>query len=152
MPLHKISFTYIHLDGVFFTHRFFWSAFKMWKLDPFFFLSPSFALLLSRYLNVKCNSQTINLGLLDFGAAYTVVLTQVRNRRELNAAPTMCEAVRAPCAFVRLNRTRTKSRLSSWRTWWPTMCTSPGRSLSTPSWLWERSCSPSRAWSSPTRR
>ncbi|XP_075887116.1 solute carrier family 15 member 2 [Nelusetta ayraudi] len=28
------------------------------------------------YSDVKCNSQTINLGLLDFGAAYTVVLTQ----------------------------------------------------------------------------
>lgn len=150
MPLHKISFTYIHLDGCFDT-SFFEARSKCENLT-FFFLSPSFALLLSRYSNVKCNSQTINLGLLDFGAAYTVVLTLVRNRRELNVVPTMCEAVRAPCAFVRCNRTRTKSRLSSLWTWWPTMCTSPGRSLSTPSWLWERSCSPSRAWSSPTHR
>lgn len=41
-----------------------------------------FALLLSRYSDVKVNSQTLNLGLLDYGAAYTVVLTEVGNCRE----------------------------------------------------------------------
>lgn len=49
-------------------------------------LSVVLALLLSRYPQVQCNSQTINLGLLDFGAAYTVVLTEVKKRCD----PTWC--------------------------------------------------------------
>lgn len=48
----------------------------------------SFVLLLRRYSDAKCKSQSeessLNLGLLDFGAAYTVVVIRVRKPPALN--------------------------------------------------------------------
>lgn len=49
----------------------------------------SFVLLLRRYSDVKCKSQSeessLNLGLLDFGAAYTIVVIRVRKPPALNS-------------------------------------------------------------------
>ena len=121
--------------------------------------SVPFVLLCFRYRDVSCSIRSkacsnLNLGLLDFGGSYTVILMEVRAlpiQVTMQMLPvTQHDKTQSVCVcFV---RTRVTLWCTRWRMWEPTTCTSPGRSPSTPSSPWERSCSPSPAWSSPTHR